>query len=215
MRLPFTPEQFFGVFERYNEAVWPTQVVIYIMAAIAFYMVFKPGKHSNEIISGILAALWLWVGIAYHWGFFTSINPAARIFGAFFILQGLLFVFEGIFRSRISFAFAKDWRSITGLILAVFGPVVYPIMGYFLGHTYPSAPTFGLPCPTVIFTFGMLLLTVRLPKYTALIPFLWSIFGFSAASSLGVKEDISLALAGLIGFWAVMTSKPETSPKEV
>lgn len=213
MELPFTPEQFFGVFERYNEAVWPTQVAIYIIAAIAIYLVFKPGKYSNKVVSGILAVMWLWVGIAYHWAFFASINPAAKLFGAFFVLQGLIFVFEGVFRNRISFAFAKDWRSMTGLVLAVFGPVAYPIIGYFLGHTYPSSPTFGLPCPTTIYTFGMLLMTVRLPKYVAVIPFLWSLLGFTAALSMGVKEDISLLLAGLIGFAAVLFKRTTHAPK--
>lgn len=27
MRLPFTIEQFYGVFRQYNEAVWPAQIV--------------------------------------------------------------------------------------------------------------------------------------------------------------------------------------------
>lgn len=204
MQMPFTPEQFFGVFERYNLAVWPAQVIIYILAIVAFSLVFKPAKHSSRIISGILGAFWLWVGIAYHWAFFTSINPVAKIFGAFFVLQGLILLLEGVFRNRIHFAFNKDWRSFTGLVIAIFGPVAYPVIGYFLGHNYPSSPTFGLPCPTTIFTFGMLLMAVRLPKYVAVIPFLWSLLGFSAAVSMGVKEDISLLLAGLIGFIAIM-----------
>lgn len=208
MQLPFTPEQFFGVFERYNEAVWPIQLAIYAIAAIAIYLVFKPGRHSSKIISGILASLWLWIGVAYHWAFFTSINPAAKIFGAFFVLQGVIFLFEGIVRNKISFTFAKDWRSWTGLVLAVFGPILYPIIGYSLGHTYPSSPTFGLPCPTTIFTFGLLLMTIRMPKYVAVIPFLWSLLGFTAALSLGVKEDVSLLLAGLMGITAIMLKKP-------
>ncbi|RPJ64745.1 MAG: hypothetical protein EHM20_18060, partial [Alphaproteobacteria bacterium] len=63
MNLPFTPEQFFGIFEQYNEAVWPAQVAIYIAAGTAFYLMLKPGKYSNKVVSGILALFWLWMGI--------------------------------------------------------------------------------------------------------------------------------------------------------
>lgn len=35
MKLPFTPEQFFEVFRQYNEAVWPTQLALNLVALIA------------------------------------------------------------------------------------------------------------------------------------------------------------------------------------
>lgn len=215
MQLPFTSEQFFEVFKQYNEALWPAQIGIYLAAVIVFYLIFKPGRYSNKIIAGILALLWMWMGIVYHWGFFSQINPAARIFGILFILQGLIFIYEGLVRNNLEFSYSKNSRSITGLILILFGTIIYPILGQFLGHNYPGTPTFGLPCPTTIFTFGVLLLTLRAPKYVVLIPLLWSGIGFLAAISLGVKEDVSLLLAGLIGTSFLLFKKPgETYNKE-
>ena len=35
MQLPFTVEQFFGVFRMYNSAVWPAQVLLLLLAALA------------------------------------------------------------------------------------------------------------------------------------------------------------------------------------
>lgn len=35
MRLPFTNEQFFTVFRRYNEAVWPAQWMLVGLAVLA------------------------------------------------------------------------------------------------------------------------------------------------------------------------------------
>jgi len=207
MELPFTPEQFFGIFEQYNETVWPAQVIIYITAVVAFYLVLKPGNYSDKMISGILAFFWLWMGIVYHWLFFASVNPAARIFGAFFVLQGLILVFEGIVRNKLIFSFSKGWHSAAGIVLMLFGPVIYPILGYFLGHTYPGSPTFGLPCPTTIFTIGALLLASRPPRYVAVIPLLWAAIGFLAAVSLGVTEDTALLVAGLIGTGGIMFRK--------
>jgi hypothetical protein len=56
------------------------------------------------------------------------------------------------------------------------------------------------PCPVTIFTFGLLLLAdKRVPKYLLVIPFLWSLLGFSAALALTIREDIGLLIAGVLG----------------
>jgi hypothetical protein len=66
-------------------------------------------------------------------------------------------------------------------------------------------PTFGVPCPTTIFTFGMLLWTKReIPLYIAIIPLLWSLVGLSAALSFGMKEDSGLVVAGVSGFLLIV-----------
>jgi hypothetical protein len=48
-------------------------------------------KRAGLLSGIILAFLWLWMGIVYHFIYFSQINPAAKFFGALFILQGLLF----------------------------------------------------------------------------------------------------------------------------
>jgi hypothetical protein len=79
--------------------------------------------------------------------------------------------------------------------------VIYPILGYFLGHGYPKSPGFGVaPCPTTIFTFGLLLWTdKKVAKYILLIPFIWSIIGFSAVIAFGMREDTGLLITALLG----------------
>src|SRR5207344_1316571 len=85
------------------------------------------------------------------------INRAAYIFGSLFIIQGALFIYFAFCKRNISFHFRPDIYGITGSFLILFALIIYPVLGYFLGHNYPAAPTFGLPCPTTIFTFGILL----------------------------------------------------------
>jgi hypothetical protein len=87
------------------------------------------------------------------------------------------------------------------------GPVIYPLLGYFLGHVYPSSPTFGLPCPTTIFTIGTLLLAGKTPRAVFIIPLLWSVIGFKAAISLGAEEDTFLLLSGAIGAAFLLKNK--------
>jgi hypothetical protein len=199
MKTPFTAEQFFEVFRNYNESVFPLQLLFYLGSAFIIIETLKPTAKSNKIISGILGIFWLWMGVVYHLIYFSSINKAAYMFGALFILQGILFIAFGVLSNKLSFKFQSGVYSITGLILMAFALVVYPILGYVLGHRYPSSPSFGLPCPTTIFTFGVLLLTdKKIPATILPIPLIWSLIGFTAAFQFGVLEDLGLLIAGLL-----------------
>lgn len=196
--IPFTNAEFLHVFEQYNEAVWPGQVLIYLVGFIAIGLAFIHRAWASKVINLILAGLWLWMGVVYHLVFFSTINPAARLFGALFIIQSAIFIFAGVLSSRLSFRFRSDVQGIIGGLLITYALVVYPLVGLALGHTYPIAPTFGVPCPTTIFTFGLLLgagINVRL--YVLIVPMLWSLMGLWAAITLGMYEDLGLIVAGL------------------
>lgn len=198
MKLPFTPEQFFEIFAQYNLAVWPIQVVFYALAIAALVLAFRETKYSNRIISAILTFLWLWIGLVYHIGYFSTINGAAYVFGGLFIIQAGLFLITGTLKQKLWFRFHPNSYAIIGALFILYGLVIYPVLGYSFGHRYPYTPTFGLPCPTTIFTFGLLLWTdKKIPKYLLIIPVLWSILGLSAALQLGVWEDVMLLITGV------------------
>jgi hypothetical protein len=145
------------------------------------------------------------MGIVYHIIFFSKINPAAYFFGAFFILQGIMFAGCGLIRKKISFGYTKSFNNYIGIIFFLYALIVYPILGHNLGHAYPYSPTFGLPCPTTIFTFGILLFAnKKMPWHLLIIPLLWSIIGFTAALTLTINEDIGLLAAGVLGFILLM-----------
>lgn len=200
MELPFTTDQFFDVFRDYNVTVYPMQVVLYLLAFMVTFLAIKKSTIlSMKIINMIMAFLWIWMGVVYHIAFFAAINPMAYIFGSMFILQGLFFIFTGVFQNRISFHYRGDVYGITGLAMMVFALFIYPLLGILGGHAFPGAPTFGLPCPTTIFTFGLFLLSGRnFPGFLFIIPFLWSFFGISAALNLGVREDWFLIVAAVL-----------------
>ena len=199
MKTPFTLKQFLEVFKNYNHAVFPMQIIFYLIAFWIIFLMLKPNLKSDKIISGFLSFLWFWMGIVYHIFYFTSINKLAYVFGGFFIVQGVLFLIFGVFRNQFSFYFKKDIYGITGITLIFFAIIVYPVLGLFLNHIYPVSPTFGLPCPTTIFTFGVLLLNQKkCPISILIIPFIWSIIGLMAAIQFGIFEDTSLIVTGLI-----------------
>lgn len=198
MRIPFTTEQFFEIFAKYNSAVWPMQIVFYFFAAIVIGILFIKKPFYKKGISGILSIFWLWMGIVYHFVFFSSINPASKIFGLLFIVQGAalaLVAFRKIPESRLP---KTSIQAVLGFTLIFFALIVYPIMTHLSGHNYPGMPTLGLPCPTTIFTIGVLLIAFPSGyKYLAIIPLLWSIVGSAAAFKLGVIADYGLIVAGI------------------
>lgn len=199
MDIPFSTSQFMKVMAAYNMAVWPAQVGLLLLAVAALYFTYYRTSRSDRLIFYILAFLWAWIGVMYHWMHFTSINNAAWLFGAFFVVQALIFVYFG-YRNNTGFAFSNTATSWTGTLFIIYALVIYPLLGHAFGHTYPASPTFGLPCPTTIFTFGILLQGRRiLPWWLWTIPLLWSLIGMSAAFNFGIYEDYGLLVAGLVG----------------
>jgi Family of unknown function (DUF6064) len=199
MSLPFTAAQFLDVFARYNRTVWPMQDVLLFLAVVALAAALRPGPRSDRLVAGILAFLWLWMAAAYHLAFFLRINPAAGIFAALFAIQAGLLVRTAFVRRELSFRLAGDGRSVLAALLIAYALVGYPLVAALAGQRYPATATFGLPCPTTIFTLGLFVAARRCPRHLLLIPAAWSLVGSSAAWSLGMTADYGLGIAGLLG----------------
>lgn len=197
--LPFTPAQFFEIFGAYNDAIWPMQIAIYVVALPAIALLFRPTSAGDRIVSGILALMWIWTGVAYHWMHFYAINPAALVFGLGFVLQGAVFLIVGVSRNDIQFGYTRGSRSIIGLCLILYAALIYPVAGLAFGHAYPDVPLFGVtPCPVAIFTFGcFLLLRQPIRWWVVVLPVLWSLVGGTAAFLLNVPQDWLLLMSGV------------------
>lgn len=203
MQLPFTQAEFFDVFVRYNTAVWPLQVVFNAAAALVLLGLVARWRGAARSTLVVLAVLWLWVGVVYHGIFFRPINPVAVVFAGFFIVQAMLLLWAA--KSPIEIRVGWQWPNVVGAALIGYGLVVYPLIGHFVtGHQYPAAPTFGLPCPTTLFTVGVLLWVHPLRVRLLVIPVLWSMIGFSAALRLGVYEDAGLVVAAIAGVAGIL-----------
>lgn len=210
MKIPFSVDEFLNVFESYNQSLWPIQILFYILALVAIAAIFKRSNNSSQIAMSVLAFFWGWMGLVYHIIYFSAINKAAYVFGTAFLLQSFIFLYVGVIKKKIKLAINRDLSGIVALVFLVYSLVLYPILGYVMGHTYPRTPTFGVPCPTTIFTFGILLYSVnRIPWYLIIVPLLWSIVGFSAAINLSVKEDFGLVVAGIVTAVLLLFYKPK------
>lgn len=220
MAIPFTVAQFLGVFAELNETLWPAQLGAYALGLVCVGLALRGGRRSSRAVLLGLATVWAFVGIVYHLAFFARVNPAAKLFGMVFVLQAGLLA-SSAYADAVAFErFRRSTRSLAGLATIAYAAVVYPLLGAALGHVYPRSPTFGLtPCPTTIFTFGVLLLaTGRVPPHLLVVPFLWSLVGASAALQLGMPEDLGLVAAGVLAVallrpWRRGAGLPRPSPQ--
>ena len=200
MVLPFTVEQFHGVFRDYNTAVWPVQWILVAMALAAVVAVRKPRPWSGVAVSAILGLLWAWISVAYHLAFFARISPAAYGFAVLSAAGAAVFIWQGVVRRRLAFCWVPGLKAGAGVGLIVFALLVYPVWSAYAGHPYPATPTFGLPCPTTIFTIGLLCFSAMpTPRSPLVVPVLWCLVGAQAAFSLGVQPDLGLIAAGVVG----------------
>ena len=212
MAIPFTVEQFYGVFSDYNNAVWPAQVVLVLLAlavvAVVAVVVLRPQPWSGVAVSAVLAFLWAWIAVAYHFTFFTRINPLAYGFAAVSMAGAAVFVWQGVVHRRLTFSWVAGWRAAAGSALIVFALVVYPLWSAAVGHRYPAVASFGLPCPTTIFTIGVLAFAQRpSPRGVLVVPVLWCFVGAQAAFLLNVPPDLGLIAAAVVGIGLFVTAR--------
>lgn len=214
MALPFTVEEFYGVFRDYNTAVWPAQWFLVALALAALVAVLRPRPWSGVAVSAVLGVLWAWIALAYHLTFFARISPAVYGFAALSAAGATVFVWQGVIRRRLAFRWVPGLKAAAGVVLVIFALVVYPVWSAYAGHPYPATPTFGLPCPTTIFTIGLLCFAVPpTPRSPLFAPLLWCLVGAQAAFVLGVQPDLGLIAAALVGLGLLATAgqRPRTS----
>jgi hypothetical protein len=205
LALPFTTAEFYEVFARYNTALWPIQLLLLGLALACLVVIALPGQRARAV-AWTLALLWAWMGIAYHFAFFTAINPAAWAFGALSLVGAALFGWHA-HRGTLVFRWQPGLRGVFGVALIAYALAGYPALGWLLGARYPAVPTFGLPCPTTIFTLGMLLFAERpVPRAVFVVPLLWACVGTVAAFSLGVPQDLGLLAAALVALAALRSA---------
>jgi hypothetical protein len=207
--LPFSRDEFFAVFTSYNTAVWPAQVFLYGLAAALVVLALRGRPVHHRAISLGLGLLWAWTGIVYHWWHFTAINRPAWGFGTLFVVQGALFVGHGIGGRRFEIGRPRGWHGWIGALLVTYALVVYPLLGLASGHPAREVPVLGVPCPTTIFTFGLLFwAALPIPRHLLVIPLVWAFIGSTAVFLLGVLQDVGLLVAGLLGLLLLRRAAP-------
>jgi hypothetical protein len=170
--------------------------VLWSASIVATRLLSSSRRASSRWISALLALHWIWSGLAFHLAFFTRINAAAWLFGALFIVEGALIFRVGVVQGRLSFAPGRSaWAPVAWALIAY--SLVYPAINALQHSSISRIPAFGVPCPTTIYTAGVLMLAMPRWRRLAVIPVIWSVIGGSAASLFGVTADYALPISGI------------------
>lgn len=200
----FALGKFLITLENYNLDIWPLQIFSYVLGIAVVVIAIKRTEFSNRVISLILSFFWLWSGIVFCILYWNKSFKFAYIFGILLTIQGLIFLY-GFIRQNISFSYTGNIYSSIGILLIFYAMIGYFLIGLFIGHTYPHSFPFGLvPCPTAIFTLGILLWTdKKVPKHILIIPALLSLAGIIAIIKT-IYEDMGLLILGLLAVFLII-----------
>ncbi len=195
-----TLANFLDYASHYNQDLYPAQYPLLGLGLIAVLLTFFDTHRASRCISAILAFFYGWIGIQFYLVYFKELMPAYQVFGVLFLVQAIIFVIEGAVRNRIKFGFKANLYGLTGAVLIVYAMFGYQALEYLLDRGYPEILSFGMfPCPTVIFSLGILLWTkTKIPSYILLFPILTALSGFIPAFMIGIVEDIGLIISGIL-----------------
>lgn len=199
--VPYTRDVYFRLFDAYDDAIWPAHIVAYALCFLALWITLRSFAGSARLVAAVLAAVWIWNGIAFQMLFFSKINWIAWPIGLLFVIQGLCFFVVGAARNRLDFRFAPDsLAGKCGIVFAAAALIVYPLLQSPLGLGWPGTGLVGVaPGPTTLFTLGLLLMVeIRAPVFLFAVPLMWSAIAGAAGLVLMVPQDIWLPAAALL-----------------
>jgi hypothetical protein len=176
--IPFTPDIYWRLLERINEAFWPLHVLAVAIGLTALLLTLRG---NQRMALALLAPAWLTSGIIFHWTYYAELNWAAPWFGWGFVAQAALLLtlafFAGSSRTQGPSKGLSTWIGATVALVSV---LAYPLISATIGPGLSHAETYGLhPDPTAIATLGVLLITLRGPTFwtASVIPILWCVIG--------------------------------------
>jgi hypothetical protein len=172
--LLFSPRTYYRLFELYNTAIWPLQIVGLALGAAILGLLLREVAWRGRAIAAMLAACWLWVAWAYFLKRYETINWAAEYFAVGFAIEALLLVWSGIVHDRLRFRSSRDLIGLAALCIFLFALFVFPLIGPLIGRPWLQVELFGVaPDPTAIATTGVLV-AARRPHWELLvIPLIW------------------------------------------
>jgi hypothetical protein len=191
-----------------NVAFYPFQIVVAILAiALTLLTYVNPGKWINrsmKIFLGVIYSLIAWgVTVCY-------IN-----------LQGGYYLFTAITHALVAILFFLSLRipiidfdlsnkkniPLLSAFLTIYGVIIYPLVEFVLGYSWPRMFVFGALCPTGIYAIGTLLSSFSTANKTKQYLLLLSLISLGAIICggrtilIGGVFDFSYFGSGLLGLY--------------
>jgi hypothetical protein len=210
--LMFAPRTYHRLFELHNDAAWPLALVTPVLALALVVALARRAARAGAAACLALALAWLGVGVGFHARHFATINTAAPVFAAAFVVEGACWALL-LPAARGSF---WRWRGEPARRLGIgYGCAalaLHPLLGALLGRPWGQTQWVGLaPDPTVLLTLAVLLQlapaqggTARRVLSFALwsVPLAWCAVGGAMLWAMQAPEAALMPLAGVLALGA-------------
>jgi hypothetical protein len=195
--LLFSPRTYYRLLEIYNAAIWPAQILAVGLglAISGMTRASAPDARRDRFIASLLAAVWLWVAIAFHAHRYSTLTWSARYYAWGFGLEAALLLWTGVIRGRLLFE-----RRLPGAAIFLFALVVQPVIGVLFGRTWRQVEVFGVaPDPTAIATLGLLLLVAGRVRWELMVvPLFWCAISGATLAAMKAPDAWIMAVAALL-----------------
>lgn len=152
--LMFSPQVYARLVERYNQELWPAQVVAVALGVA----LLGPARRASGLRAGllILALAWAWCGWAFHWQRYAQVFLGAPLVAFACWLQAMLLA--GAASLRPAAVVVATWQKRAGLLLLAIAALFYWVPAAWATPPWARAEVFGfMPDPTALATVGWLL----------------------------------------------------------
>ncbi|MFW6223163.1 MAG: DUF6064 family protein [Bacteroidota bacterium] len=203
-------EQLYQFIGNYNAMIFPIQFLFLFLFIISILFLHSKSDYKDQMIIDVLGFTWIWAGFVYYILSFAIVNRfAAYAFGAVFILQGIFFFVE-LTRKKLQFSLKRSLQGYIAYFFIVYGLIIYPAVSLFYVDSFNETISLTLPGPTVIITFGFLMLTTpNFPRYLLILPSVWSVMGVGLALNYGFYQYYLVLLAAIVANVYLMRRRNE------
>jgi hypothetical protein len=197
--LMFSPETYYRLFELYNAAIWPVQIIAFAAGLAILALLVWRLPWAGRAVAALLAVAWLSVAWGYFAARYATINLAATYFASVFAVEAALLLLIGALAGKLSFARANTWVERIGLGLFLFALLIQPLIGPLLGRGWSAVEIFGIvPDPTVLATLGVLLAADRVRWELLAIPILWCAVTGATLWTMASPDALLMPAAALL-----------------
>ncbi len=185
--IPFTADVYLALLVRVNDAYWPLQIMLFVVALVALFAPFSHKVIWNRwVCAGAIALLWVGSGIGFLYLFYSELVWISSGFAIAFCLQAILSLLC-ILLNKYPGSFSK-LSAVLGVLFCTIS-LMWPLLTGWYRDGWNQAEWIGIhPDPTALFGLGMALLVLRSWRMwlCCLIPISWLILSIVTQHTLGL-----------------------------
>lgn len=195
----FTPEVYLRLFVRFNDALWPLQLVAIVAGLGIPTLLMRPNLLARKVGVAVVALAWIFTGLGFMEEYYAPINWPVTYFAYAFVAQAMVVAaVAGAWQPPRRMAPERS-RGRTLLVLWALVLVALPWLTVLSAGDSRALALYGLtPDLTAV---GSLLLAPLLARawrwLVVILPLAWCLFSLATLYTLGLVLPMLVPLAGV------------------